>query len=188
MGTTSPVAPHPGTSLSPRSRAGPSRRSLHERTPSRPHRHRRPAGILRWSAGDPVPASRRLPAQYHPGDRRSRRGRDPDRRDPAHHGDEAPVFNPTQPGFQLHPEITARRTDAWKSSVKRFGSIYADTDIASWLREHNVDTVTVVGYMTNNCVIASAVEGEGLEFTTEVLSDATGAIHLANEAGSVDAK
>jgi len=103
-------------------------------------------------------------------------------------GDEAPVFNPTQPGFQLHPEITARRTDAWKSSVKRFGSIYADTDIASWLREHNVDTVTVVGYMTNNCVIASAVEGEGLEFTTEVLSDATGAIHLANEAGSVDAK
>src|SRR5699024_3857532 len=89
-------------------------------------------------------------------------------------GDEAPVFNPTQPGFQLHPEITARRTDAWKSSVKRIGSIYADTDIASWLREHNVDTVTVVGYMTNNWVIASAVKGEGLAFTTE--------------AGSVDAK
>src|SRR5699024_435532 len=98
------------------------------------------------------------------------------------------VLTTTQPASTSAPATTARRAAAWKSSVKRFGSIYADTDIASWLREHNVDTVTVVGYMTNNCVIASAVEGEGLEFTTEVLSDATGAIHLANEAGSVDAK
>lgn len=103
-------------------------------------------------------------------------------------GDGAPVFNPTQPGFELHPEVAARRTESWKSGVKRFGSIYADTDIAAWLREQNVDTVTLVGYMTNNCVIASAVEGEGLGFTTEVLSDATGAIHLANSAGSADAR
>lgn len=48
--------------------------------------------------------------------------------------------------------------------------------------------MTLVGYMTNNCVLASAVEGEGLGFRTEVLADATGAIHLANEAGSADAE
>ena len=47
----------------------------------------------------------------------------------------------------------------------------------------DVDTVTLVGYMTNNCVLASAVEAEFLGFTTEVLSDATGAINLANDAG-----
>ena len=29
-----------------------------------------------------------------------------------------------------------------------------------------VDTVTLVGYMTNNCILASAVEGEGLEPTS----------------------
>src|SRR5699024_12325962 len=28
-------------------------------------------------------------------------------------GDEAPVFNPTHPGFQLTPEITARHITAW---------------------------------------------------------------------------
>ena len=55
-------------------------------------------------------------------------------------------------------------------------------------RQHDVDTVTLAGYMTNNCVLASAVEAEFLGFSTEVLSDATGAINLANDAGFADAK
>lgn len=42
--------------------------------------------------------------------------------------------------------------------------------------------------MTNNCVLASAVEAEFLGFKTEVLADATGAINLANDAGFADAK
>lgn len=103
-------------------------------------------------------------------------------------GEDAPVFNPTLPGFAIHPEVESRRTEDWKSSVKRFGSIYADTDIAAWLRAQEVDTVTLVGFMTNNCVLASAVEGEGLGLTTEVLSDATGAINIANDAGFASAQ
>jgi len=100
----------------------------------------------------------------------------------------APVFDPEQPGFQLHPEVESRRTGAWKSIVKGYGSVYAGTGLADWLREQGVDTVTLIGYMTNNCVLASAVEAEGLGFSTEVLSNATGAVNLANEAGSVDAR
>jgi nicotinamidase-related amidase len=103
-------------------------------------------------------------------------------------GEGAPVFAPGTPGFDLHPDIEGRRTDAWKSVVKQYGSVYAGTDLAGWLREHDVDTVTLVGYMTNNCVLASAVEAEFLGFATEVLSDATGAINLANDAGSADAE
>lgn len=103
-------------------------------------------------------------------------------------GEGAPVFAPGTPEFDLHPEIAGRKTDAWKSVVKQYGSVYAGTDLAAWLREHNVDTVTLVGYMTNNCVLASAVEAEALGFTTEVLSDATGAINIANDAGFADAK
>ncbi|MCM3689410.1 isochorismatase family protein [Kocuria rosea] len=103
-------------------------------------------------------------------------------------GDGAPVFDPTQPGFALHPEVAQRRSETWKTVVKQYGSVYADTDVATWLREQGVDTVTLVGYMTNNCVLGSAVEGEALGFTTEVLADATGAVNLANEAGSVDAE
>lgn len=42
--------------------------------------------------------------------------------------------------------------------------------------------------MTNSCVLASAVEGGGLGFTTKVLSDATGAINITNEAGAAAAE
>ena len=103
-------------------------------------------------------------------------------------GEGAPVFAPGTPEFELHPEIERRRTGSWHSIVKDYGSVYAGTDVAEWLRKHDVDTVTLVGYMSNNCVLASAVEAEFLGFTTEVLSDATGAINLANEAGFADAK
>ncbi|MDR6506760.1 isochorismatase family protein [Arthrobacter oryzae] len=103
-------------------------------------------------------------------------------------GEGAPVFAPGTPEFGLHPEIERRRTAAWKPVVKQYGSVYADTDLAAWLRQHDVDTVTLAGYMTNNCVLASAVEAEFLGFSTEVLSDATGAINLANDAGFADAK
>lgn len=103
-------------------------------------------------------------------------------------GEGAPVFAPGTPEFDLHPEIESRRTNAWKDVVKQYGSVYAGTDLAEWLRQEDIDTVTLVGYMTNNCVLASAVEAESLGFNTEVLSDATGAINLANDAGFADAK
>lgn len=103
-------------------------------------------------------------------------------------GEGAPVFAPGTTEFDPHPEVESRRTDAWKSVVKQFGSVYAGTDVAEWLRQNDVDTVTLAGYMTNNCILASAVEAEAIGFTTEVLSDATGAINLANDAGFADAK
>ncbi|MHA7283897.1 isochorismatase family protein [Arthrobacter sp. TMS2-4] len=103
-------------------------------------------------------------------------------------GEGALVFAPGTPGYELHPEIESRRAETWKSVVKQYGSVYADTDLTQWLRDKGVDTVTLVGYMTNNCILGSAVEAEGLGFTTEVLSDGTGAINIANDAGFADAK
>ena len=103
-------------------------------------------------------------------------------------GEDAPVFAPGTPEFDLHPDIERRRTDAWKGLIKQYGSVYADTDLAGWLRGQEIDTVTLVGYMTNNCILASAVEAEFLGFNTEVLSDATGAVNLANDAGFAEAK
>jgi nicotinamidase-related amidase len=101
-------------------------------------------------------------------------------------GDEAPVFNPTTEAFSLHPEIERRRSSGWKAVTKRYSSVFADTDLLDWVREKEVDTITLVGYMTNNCIIASAAAAEPLELQVEVLSDATGAISIANAAGMVD--
>ena len=103
-------------------------------------------------------------------------------------GDGAPVFDPTSPRFALHPEVEQRRTSAWKAVTKSHGSAYVGTDLLAWLRENAIDTVTLVGYMTNNCILATAAESEAHGIAAEVLSDATGAISIANEAGSVDAE
>lgn len=76
----------------------------------------------------------------------------------------------------------------WKRVSKDKGSVFAGTDVAQWLAERDVDTITIVRYMTNNCDIATAVGAEELGLAAEILSDATGAIQLANEAGRVSAE
>jgi nicotinamidase-related amidase len=103
-------------------------------------------------------------------------------------GDAAPIFNPTMPGFALHAEVERRRTPEWKAITKQYGSVFAGTDLLSWLRENSIDTITLVGFMTNNCIIASAAEAETHDIAAEVLSDATGAISIGNDAGYVDAE
>lgn len=103
-------------------------------------------------------------------------------------GSGAPVFDPDTSSFELHPEVARRVQPSWKGVVKQYGSVFAGTELEAWLREQGVDIVTLVGYMTNNCVIASAAGAEELGIDVEVLSDATGAINLENAAGSVDAK
>jgi nicotinamidase-related amidase len=100
----------------------------------------------------------------------------------------APVFAEGTPGWNLHPDVAGRVAPTWKTVRKQHGSVFAGTDVADWLRDQGVDTVSIVGYMTNNCDLATAVEAEGLGFAAEILADATGAIHLANEAGKVSAE
>ncbi|WP_426997813.1 cysteine hydrolase family protein [Pseudarthrobacter sp. N5] len=100
---------------------------------------------------------------------------------------EAPVFASGSATWQNHPEVAAHENIAAKRISKQFSSIFADTDLEAWLREQDIDTITLVGYMTNNCVIASAAAAEPLGFAVEVLSDATGAIDLTNDAGTAPA-
>lgn len=102
--------------------------------------------------------------------------------------DGAPIFAAGSPGWSLHPALEERVDPGWKRVQKQYASVFAGTDVAEWLRERDVDTITVVGYMTNNCDLGTAVEAEALGFAVEVLSDATGAIHLANDAGRVSAE
>lgn len=100
----------------------------------------------------------------------------------------APVFVEGTPGWSLHPALEGHIDSATKRVHKQYASIFAGTDIAEWLRAKGIDTITIVGYMTNNCDLGTAVEAEGLGFAAEIISDASGAIHLANEAGQVSAQ
>ncbi|MGW0039495.1 isochorismatase family protein [Gordonia sp. NPDC003376] len=101
---------------------------------------------------------------------------------------EAPVYAEGSHGWKLHPEIERRVRPEWKLATKQFGTVFGGTDVAEWLSDKEVDTITVVGYMTNNCDLATAAEAEVRGLSAEILSDATGAIHLANDAGKVSAE
>ena len=100
----------------------------------------------------------------------------------------APVFARGSDTWAFHPEVERRVGPASKRMVKNFSSIFASTDLEAWLRKNGIDTLTLVGYMTNNCVLASAAAAEPLGFAIEVLSDATGAINLSNDAGTASAR
>src|SRR5215213_11347936 len=62
----------------------------------------------------------------------------------------APVFAVGSDSWSLHPAIEQQVEPSWKRITKDKGSVFAGTDVAAWLAEQNVDTVTIDGYMTNN--------------------------------------
>lgn len=100
----------------------------------------------------------------------------------------APVFAAGSEGWTVHPAVEAAASPTAQRVTKSYASVFAGTGLLDWAREHQVDTITLVGYMTNNCVLGTAADAEPRGLAVEVLSDATGAIHLANEAGSVTAQ
>src|SRR5699024_8715827 len=101
---------------------------------------------------------------------------------------DAPVFAAGSATHRNHPGIVAHEGRAALRIGKQHSSVFAGTGLADWLGDKSIDTVTLVGYMTNNCVLASAADAEPLGLAVEVLSDATGAIDLVNDAGRASAR
>lgn len=100
----------------------------------------------------------------------------------------APVFARGSESQKNRPSISEAQDDSWLVSTKAFSSALADDALVQGLKDRGVDTLTLVGYMTNNCVLATAAHAENLGFKVEVLSDATGAIHMKNSAGEASAR
>lgn len=89
-------------------------------------------------------------------------------------------------GWELHPEVSKRDHDVLIE--KKLPGSFTGTDLESWLRSMNIDTVTICGYMTHMCCDTTARQAMHLGLKVEFLSDATGTLSLNNTAGSVTAK
>jgi nicotinamidase-related amidase len=98
----------------------------------------------------------------------------------------APLFQADQPTGQLHPEIAQRPRD--HLVTKTFPSVFTGTDFADWLAEHQVDTLSVAGYMTHNCDASTVFEAMHRGLQVEFLGDASGALPYANDAGRASAE
>lgn len=99
-----------------------------------------------------------------------------------------PVFAEGSHGWELHDVVASREATFAHRVSKVFPSAFAGTDLEEWLRAEEIDTLTVVGYLTNNCDQSTVVNAAHLGFAAELLSDATGAISLANESGHQSAE
>lgn len=98
----------------------------------------------------------------------------------------APIFVKDTHGWKLH-EVVATCAHAHYVE-KRLPSAFVGTDLEAWLREHQIDTLTVVGYMTQNCVDSTIKHAMHLGFSVECLYDATGTVSYANRVGYLSAE
>ena len=98
----------------------------------------------------------------------------------------APVFQADAPNGQLHPQVASRPHD--HLVTKTFPSVFTGTDFADWLARHEIDTISVAGYMTHNCDASTVYEALHRGLAVEFLSDATGALPYANAAGRASAE
>lgn len=89
-------------------------------------------------------------------------------------------------GWQLHEVVAARARAHYVE--KRLPSAFVGTDLEAWLREHRIDTLTVAGYMTQNCVDSTVKQAMHLGFSVECLYDATGTVSYANTVGFLSAE
>jgi nicotinamidase-related amidase len=98
----------------------------------------------------------------------------------------SPVFARGSEGAELHPVVGARARDHYIE--KSVASAFSGTDLADWLAAQQVDTLTVVGYMTHNCDASTINHAYHAGLTVEFLHDATGSLPYENSAGLASAE
>lgn len=99
---------------------------------------------------------------------------------------QSPVFAPGSVGAALHPSVAARPCD--HAVDKRQASALAETGLGEWLRQHGVDTLSVVGYMTHNCDDSTVRQAAHEGWRVEFMHDASGALPYRNAIGGASAE
>ena len=73
------------------------------------------------------------------------------------------------------------------SEMKNF-ACFTGTELEPWLKENDIDTLVISGYMTQMCCDTTARQAMHLGFNVEFLSDATGTLDISNSAGEISAE
>ena len=121
--------------------------------------------------------------------------------DPGTHFSADPDFSRSWPahcvvgtaGALFHPDFDASRVEAifskgaHEAAYSGFeGTDDAGTPLGTWLREHDVDALDVVGIATDYCVRATALDAARQGFATRVLLRLTAGVDPATTAEALD--
>jgi nicotinamidase-related amidase len=97
-----------------------------------------------------------------------------------------PFFRKGSHEWELHPEVASRSRDFLIE--KTLPGSFTKTPLENWLRERQIETVSIAGYMTHMCCDTTARQAVHRGFSVEFLSDATGTLPLSNSAGQATAE
>ena len=90
---------------------------------------------------------------------------------------------PGSSGHKLWPAMQARPDDLYVAKNRFSAFLPSSSDIAEQLRRRDIDTVIIVGTLTNVCCESSARDAAMMDFKTFMISDANAALtdeaHLA---------
>lgn len=98
----------------------------------------------------------------------------------------SPIFRLNSDMWQLHPEVNQRPRSLLLD--KQLPGSFTGTDLDQWLKEHQITTLSIAGYMTHMCCDTTARQAFHRGYQVEFLNDATGTLLVENKAGRVDAQ
>jgi len=98
----------------------------------------------------------------------------------------SPLFARGSVGAALHPVVAERPREHYLE--KSLPSAFAGTNLADWLAANQIDTISLTGYMTHNCVDSTAKHALHAGLKVEFLHDASGSVPYANRAGFASAE
>ena len=98
----------------------------------------------------------------------------------------APIFASGSHNAELHPLVADRPRDHFIQ--KQLASSFAGTDLAAYLKQHQIDTLSVIGYMTHNCDDSTVRQAHHEGWNVELLHDAAGSPPYSNAMGSATAE
>ncbi|GAB2872744.1 cysteine hydrolase family protein [Paraburkholderia jirisanensis] len=99
---------------------------------------------------------------------------------------DAPIFAEGSIGAELHPDVADRPHDHVVTKV--LPSVFSGAGFEDWLKAHQIDTLTVIGYMTQNCNDSTMREAMHKGYQVEFLPDAAGSLSYQNKAGRASAE
>ncbi|KFX69461.1 isochorismatase [Pseudomonas taeanensis MS-3] len=99
---------------------------------------------------------------------------------------DSPLFARGSQAAELHPLVAERPRD--HLIQKAMASAFVGTDLGQWLREREIDTLSVVGYMTQHCDDSTVRQAHHEGWQVELLHDATGSPPYLNSLGSATAE
>jgi nicotinamidase-related amidase len=99
---------------------------------------------------------------------------------------DAPVFADGTEGAHLHQSIEVKpRSHLF---VRKHPRIFSDPSLSAWLQENSIETVTVVGYITQILLDNIVCDALRLGIAVEFLADAGGSVPCRNRAGTASAE